>query len=123
MDKKYPLDHVGVFVSNLDDSKRFYVEVLGLDLIEEDEDEFVWMVSLKSKDQEVHLFKSKDPSTKAHLNHLAFRVSFDQLEALKSDLRNQGVKFSGPFKYKNTEFIKFKDPDGVTWEYTAVSSE
>jgi len=114
---RFLLDHVGIFVSDLERARSFYQQNLNFEFVEEDEDETVWMMTLKGGGQEVHLFKAKSPGRSPHINHLAYRVSASQLESLMSDLKRRGVSFEGPERYKNTRFIKFKDPDGLVMEY------
>ncbi|MGE0173990.1 MAG: VOC family protein [Oligoflexales bacterium] len=116
MDK---LEHLGVFVSDLETSRRFYQERLGMSFVDASEDENVDMVTLRKGNQEIHLFKAKDPNIKPHLDHVAYQVSKREFDGTVEDFKRRGIAFSGPHRYKNTQFIKFKDPDGVTWEFVA----
>jgi len=115
-----PLDHAGVFVDDLERARAFYERTLGMSFIENDEDDHVWMATLRSGAQEVHLFKSKTEAVRPHLNHLAFRVSKGDLAARLSALREEGIAFTGPHRYNNTSFSEFKDPDGLSSELIAV---
>ena len=110
------LDHVGVFVSDLERTRAFLEDVLGLELAERDEDEHFRIVELKRGDAEVHLFEAKSGPTKPHVNHLAFEVERERFDAFLDHLRWRRVAFSGPHRFKDTKFVKFEDPDGLTWE-------
>jgi catechol 2,3-dioxygenase-like lactoylglutathione lyase family enzyme len=111
------LDHVGIFVDDLDNSRRFYETILGMNFVEKTEDEHVWMVTLKRGQQEFHLFKAKEGSPTPHINHLSFEVTSTEFESKILELGKSNVAISGPHFFQNTKFIKFKDPSGITWEW------
>ena len=117
------LDHIGVFVSDLGRARSFYETHLGMEFVEAGEDDGVWMVTLKSGGQEVHLFKSKGEAVAPQFNHVSYRVDSQQFEELRTKLAAHGVACSGPHRYKNTRFIKFGDPDGLVWEYVTVDGD
>jgi catechol 2,3-dioxygenase-like lactoylglutathione lyase family enzyme len=116
------LDHVGVFVSDLGRARLFYERHLGMEFLEEGEDEGVAMVTMRSGEQEVHLFKSKRDAVPARFDHVSYRVDGRRFEELRSELAAAGVACSGPHRYQNTRFIKFSDPDGLVWEYVTVDA-
>ena len=62
------IDPVGVFVSDLRQSRKFYEEVLGLKFVEVNEDGFARMP------QEVHLFNPKKQAL-AGIDQVSFRLA------------------------------------------------
>jgi catechol 2,3-dioxygenase-like lactoylglutathione lyase family enzyme len=114
----HDLDHIGIFVSDLDRSRAFYEQVLGMQLVERSEDADFWMLTLRSGDHEVHLFqpKSPGPAVTPRIDHLAYRIERRDLDAAMADLARRGIAYSGPHRYQDTSFIKFRDAAGLTWE-------
>lgn len=111
------LDHLGLFVTDLERSRAFYEEVLGMRLVDRDEDEGFFMLTLRGGAREVHLFQPKAPDVPARIDHIALRVGPDAFEWHMADLRRRGIPFSGPHRYRGTRFVKLADPDGLVWEY------
>jgi glutathione S-transferase len=117
------IDHLGVFVSDLERTRAFLEEHLGMSFVEHDEDESVWMTTLRAGAQEVHLFRSKVEGIAPGLDHVSVRVSEEALERLVRELPKRGVSISGPHRYKNTRYVKLNDPDGITWEVLSLSAD
>ena len=113
------LDHIGVFVSDLERAREFYEATLGMQLVERDEDDSHHMMTLRAGDQEIHLFQPKS-SRAAHLNHVSYRIDAARFDDFVRGLESRGVAYSGPHRYRNTKFVKFKDPDGLIWECLCV---
>src|SRR5262245_15583928 len=114
------LDHLGIFVSDLNESRAFCERTLGMTFVELDEDETVHMVTLRAGSQEVHLFRSKGEYVGPRHDHVALRVTRTELERAMTDMAARGIGYSGPHRYKDTRFIKVKDSDGLTWELIAA---
>jgi len=99
--KALKVDHIGIAVSNLEESLKFYTEVLGLTCqgTEVVEEQKVRVAFLPVGDTEVELLESTDPEgpiarfiekNGEGIQHLAFRV--DDIEAAIAALQEQGVK-------------------------------
>jgi catechol 2,3-dioxygenase-like lactoylglutathione lyase family enzyme len=103
------VDHVVLHVDDVERSKKFYTEILGLTVDREDEGQ----VFLHAGQQGVALFKKPGyaPLTAGQdLNHLAFNVAAGTYESLKAELEQRGVPVSG--RPGQDRCIYFRDPDG-----------
>jgi catechol 2,3-dioxygenase-like lactoylglutathione lyase family enzyme len=103
------VDHVVLHVNDVERSKKFYTEVLGMISYREDEGQ----VFLHAGKQGVALFRKQagDPLTAGNdLNHLALNVASGTYEALKAELEKHGVRVTG--RPGEDRCIYFQDPDG-----------
>ena len=101
--------HVSLNVSNLDACTRFYVDVLGLEILPRPDLGFpgLWV---RAGEQEIHLLQRDDWEAPAG-QHFAFRVS--DLEAAIQELAERGVEVKGPFEIPETgRQVFFYDPAG-----------
>ena len=101
--------HVVLHVNDVERSKKFYTEILGMTVYREDEGQ----VFLHVGQQGVALFKKPGnaPLTAGQdLNHLAFNVAAGTFESLKAELEQRGVAVSG--RPGQDRCIYFRDPDG-----------
>jgi len=104
------VDHVVLHCSDLQRSKKFYTEVLGMTVYREDDGR----VFMHAGGQGVLLFKKEDdaPLTAGNdLNHLAFNVFGGTYETMKADLESHRVGISDR-PGGNNRSIFFYDPDG-----------
>lgn len=103
------IDHVVLHVKDLARSKKFYMELLGMEV----EHESSWQLFLKCGNQGVALFEVEDGS-KIHggneLNHMALRLKSGEYEKVKAVLEEAGCKVSG--RRGDPQCIYFSDPDG-----------
>lgn len=103
------IDHVVLHVKDLARSKKFYIELLGMEV----EHESSWQLFLKCGNQGVALFEVEDGS-KIHggneLNHMALRLKSGEYEKVKAVLEEAGCKVSG--RRGDPQCIYFSDPDG-----------
>lgn len=99
--KVLKLDHVGIAVKNLDETLKFYTDVLGLDLAETEivEEQKVKVAFLPIGDTEVELLESTSedgPIAKyiersgEGVQHLAFLV--ENIEEAIADMQNKGMR-------------------------------
>ena len=103
------VDHVVLHVNDVQRSRRFYTEVLGMTAYRENDAQ----VFLHAGPQGVALFKKQGDTpltTGNDLNHLALNVAPGTYEALKADLEKHGVTVSG--RPGEDRCIYFQDPDG-----------
>jgi glyoxylase I family protein len=123
------IHHVAIICSNYEQSKRFYVEVLGLTILQEvyRAERQSYKLDLEIAGQyQIELFSFPNPPARpsqpesAGLRHLAFAV--DNLDdAVKSLLAN-GVS-TEPIRtdeYTQKRFTFFADPDGLPLELYEV---
>lgn len=99
--KTLKVDHIGIAVNNLDESLKFYTDILGLECqgTEVVEEQKVRVAFLPVGDTEVELLESTDPEgpiarfiekNGEGVQHIAFRV--DDIEAAIAALQEKGVK-------------------------------
>lgn len=99
--KTLKVDHIGIAVKNLDETLKFYEEVLGMTCTGKEEvaDQKVRVAFLPVGDSEVELLESTDaegPIAKyiekkgEGIQHLAFRV--DNIEEAIENMKQKGVR-------------------------------
>lgn len=95
------VDHIGIAVSNLDETVKFYKNVLGLELhgTEVIEEQKVKVAFLPVGDSEVELLESTSPEGPIAkfiekkgqgIQHIAFRV--DDIEAALEEMKEKGIR-------------------------------
>jgi glyoxylase I family protein len=119
------IHHVAIICSDYAVSKRFYTEVLGLQIVQE-----VYRAGRESykldlmvgNQYQIELFSFPDPPARpsrpeaAGLRHLAFEV--DDIEAAAAELNGHGV-ITEPIRideHTGKRFTFFTDPDGLPLE-------
>lgn len=103
------VDHVVLHVNDVERSKKFYTEILGMTVYREDDGQ----VFMHAGQQGVALFKKEGdvPLTAGNdLNHLALNVASGDYETLKAELEKHGVAVGG--RAGEDRCIYFRDPDG-----------
>lgn len=118
------IHHIAIINSNLEKSKHFYIDILGLKLIREvyrkERDDY--KLDLQIGNCEIELFIIKDrPARQSYpesygLRHLAFKV--DDIEATVLELERQGVKCEAIRldEITNKRMTFFFDPDNQPLE-------
>lgn len=103
------IDHVVLHVSDLERSRRFYLDVLGMTVAHESSGR----AFLSCGAQLVALFEVRGGApvkAGAELNHLALRVDSGTYEELKAYLEGRGIEVTG--RPGDERCIYFDDPDG-----------
>ena len=118
------IHHVAIICSNYNISKRFYTEILGLNVIREvyREERESYKLDLELGDSQIELFSFKNSPERVSypeargLRHLAFEV--DDIEEAVSYLEKNGVKCE-PIRideFTLKRFTFFEDPDKLPLE-------
>jgi len=116
--------HFSIAVSDLDASRKFYTEILGLTLVHDTP--AVGMVFLRAGADHVILAKSdapirRDPKDSRRAHH-AFKVDPEKYEAAKVFLASKGVEVFEEEDRKKGVFVGrqfyIRDPDGTVIEFT-----
>jgi catechol 2,3-dioxygenase-like lactoylglutathione lyase family enzyme len=103
------IDHVVLWVSDLERSKRFYIDLLGMTVHHESD----WQSFLWCGTQQVALFEQRNgDSVNAgiELNHMAMRMDPASYEAVKARLEEEGIEVGG--RPGDPTCVYFNDPDG-----------
>ena len=105
------IDHVVLHVKDLERSKRFYMDLLGMRV----EHESSWQSFLylgPDTTQMVALFEMKEGEFEGprDMNHMAMVSSEGDYESIKATLEEAGVQVSG--RPGDPNCIYFNDPDG-----------
>jgi catechol 2,3-dioxygenase-like lactoylglutathione lyase family enzyme len=103
------INHIVLHVRDLGRAKKFYTELLGLDVYREN----ARQVFMHCGNQGVALFETQGntPLTAGNdLNHLALDITAGTYDVVKAELEQHGVKVSG--RPGDDHCIYFHDPDG-----------
>jgi catechol-2,3-dioxygenase len=118
------IGHVLLRVLDLERSKKFYGDVLGFRVLEEDPEHGGTFMALEGQSHAIDLFPVKDreaaerqtPGVRG-LGHIAFRV--DSEEAFRdahAALAKHGVEITRAVDHVSQKSLYFNDPDGNTLE-------
>jgi len=118
------LHHVALICTHYERSRRFYVDILGLDLIREvyREERQSWKADLRIGAAQIELFSFPAPAIRPSypeatgLRHLAFTV--ESLDPVIERLETAGIAVE-PIRvdpYTEQRFTFFSDPDGLPLE-------
>ena len=126
------LAHIGVMVSDLEVSKKFYSEILGMDVIHEnslvDDGKVVKVAFMQVGDMvlELILLPEFDNTRKdGYIDHIAFNVK--DIEVARKALEDKGIKFVSEeiahaenFFDNGAKWILFRGPDGEHLEINEI---
>ena len=127
------LAHVLIAVRDLEASKRFYMDVLGLKFLEQDPEHGGVFLAVGDRGNAVDLFQSVDPDATPPsasdgqklegrgVKHVAFGVATEQeLKDAYFTLQDKGVTIQRALDHESQKSIYFFDPDGnlleICWE-------
>ena len=103
------IDHVVLWVSDLERSRRFYIDLLGMTVNHESD----WQSFLWCGNDQVALFQQRNGAEvkgALELNHMALKMDPESYEAVKARLEGAGVNVHG--RTGDPTCIYFDDPDG-----------
>lgn len=112
MDRVRELNHVALHVRDVERSKSFYGEVLGLSSLARPAFSFpgAWFAL---GEQELHLIGGNATEASGHRRGNHFALLVDDLDAWVSELTSKGIETEGPFERPDgARQVFFADPDG-----------
>ena len=111
--------HTMIRVTDLERSKRFYVDLLGFEVAHEG----VSNSFLRCGSQQVALFERKDADLHAgaEMNHMALRLAEGSYDDVKAILEAEHITVSG--RPGDDHCIYFDDPDGHRLQLLAVHEQ
>ena len=117
MPKVTSLGHVGLLVHDIERSKAFYRDVLGLTVSDESDTGTVFMTA-QERDQEHHELQLRPGRQDGQVvSQISFRCeSLTELKAFHRDFVERGVAIQHVNSHGNAIGIYFTDPDGNTVE-------
>ena len=127
----YGLMHIGVHVTDLERTKKFYQEILGFKTAHENSlpgdggDIKVAFLPLGDLTIEaIQLPKPDEWRKDGKVDHIAMRVK--NIEMVVADLEKKGIEFEAPvftasdFWEKGSKWVTFRGPDGEHLELTEI---
>lgn len=121
MGKVTGLAHIGVKVRDVEASKKFYVDLLGFHIDEEDDLGRVQLVFLSNGNCLIELISAeKVPEVAGQIDHICMEV--EGIDELVESLKQEGIVFEGEVSYGaairgGIKNIFFKGPDGERIEF------
>ena len=111
--------HIGLNVRNLDRAEKFYIDVLGFQVVER-YTEKIRHLMLDTGRTNLHLFETPDLNiqdateclSEQGYAHIAFGTSKKQFPEIVKELKRKNIVFRGPLILGKGESVHFKDPDG-----------
>ena len=122
MPKINKLSHVVFFVSDVERSKAFYRDVLGMEVISDRPDDGPSaFLSFGTQHHDVALFQAPPGATRGELGlfHAAFQVEGgdDELRAMRQHVIDAGYEIERQQFHGITKSIYVRDPDGTLVEF------
>ena len=103
------IDHVVLWVNDLERSKGFYLDLLGMSVAQEND----WQCFMWCGQQQVALFHKRqgiEVRSGTELNHMALAMEPSTYEAVKERLEAEGIEVIG--RTGDPTCVYFSDPDG-----------
>ena len=110
--------HIGIKVTDIEKSKKFYTDVLGCKILKDYKYPTSNLVFLEAHGTIIELIYKKENEDRSigPVEHIAFKV--ESLDEKIKELKDHGIKLLGAPRIVGTARIAFFDgPDGERFEY------
>lgn len=116
------LDHVAIHVADVENSKRFYIDVLHLEELPRPAFDFpgAWF-ALGA--HELHLIGNRDSEVNSHHRGTHFAVRVDDVDPVAKRLEECGLDFILKHRPDGAKQIFVQDPDGHYMEFCQPPAE
>lgn len=121
MGKVTGLAHIGVKVKDLEASKKFYVDLLGFQIDDENDLGQVQLAFLSNGNCLIELIRADSvPELPGQIDHICMEV--EGIDDLVAELKAKGIAFDGDISYSavirgGIKNIFFEGPDGERIEF------
>ena len=106
------LNHVAIYVKDVEKSSRFYLDVLSLELIPRPAFDFPGAWFRLGTSQELHLIGNRREELSLHKRH-HFALKVKSAKDAEEQLKKKGVSYTGPkARPDGATQIFIQDPDG-----------
>jgi|SRR6516164_2333809 catechol 2,3-dioxygenase-like lactoylglutathione lyase family enzyme len=112
-------EHIGIVVTDLDQTLRFYVDGLGLKLLRRKGEGLVGSAALKAGQVEINVFSNPAAETGRlqRIDHLCLSMESATIDALIAALGEAGIPVaSSPVRRSDGIALFVRDPDGIRVE-------
>lgn len=120
--------HIGLRVSDMERAKNFYQNILGFKIILEQPNLFIFFagstaIAIKGPAESTPPNDVFNPF-RVGLDHIALGAdNIDELHRVAHELKKAGIENTGvkTDETLNKQYVAFKDPDRISWEYYMIS--
>lgn len=111
--KVMQLNHVALHVMDVERSRRYYAQVLGLEPLPRPAFSFAGAWLRLGADQELHLIGDRTQAVHSHSLGTHFALRVPSIAAAEMHLKGCGVEYTGPMRRPDGAWqIFIVDPDG-----------
>jgi len=110
------LDHVAIHVADMEASRAFYVDMLGLEELPRPDFDFpgAWYAI---GNHELHLIGDRNDEVHSHHRGTHFAVAVVDVEAVVAKLESCGIEYLRKLRPDGAKQIYIQDPDGHYMEF------
>lgn len=103
------INHLGLTVSNLENSIKFYKELFDFEVVENNADQAI----IKEGDIHISLFQEENYKSQEHTkNRISFYIDEDDFDDAVDELKERGIPIVyGPENIRKGQSVVFLDPD------------
>ena len=110
------IDHLNLMVIDLNDTKSFYKDLLGFEVIEDIPEQNGCIIGNKNAKLAIYETSGMQPYQKVGFSHMSFHIS--NFEAVEDLCKEHGwhIKYGGVVNWERSRSIYIEDPNGYEIE-------